>query len=320
MDSDDSPRHCQRHPRCSHYSYRRGPFVPDAWLLVLVHFLLATLLFGLVFALVRIWWFQGIVLQKGAWLIQSNDIISGPNGTQFVIPGIEFVVFPNSHDKSAMTRDFLAVLLLRLLPIYVVGLGGQFIANLDIHHRWIQPFTNMYEKPSSAPDSLLLDYMTVSPLEVIPQAWTKGHLKVVYFGVLSALNWVPPLTIVGLCTVNETGSGVVVQLSPTVALFAVICLSVYIYSLFSFWSPPKRRLPRHVGSLYDLFCFFYDSELRWHPMFSRAAYSKCSTKEQLHARLCLVKEKFSFGLLGDPQDPLPGFDYANPSSYEERFQ
>jgi hypothetical protein len=169
----------------------------------------------------------------------------------------------------------------------------------------------MYEKPSSAPDSLLLDYMTVSPLEVIPQAWTKGHLKVVYFGVLSALNWVPPLTIVGLCTVNETGSGVVVQLSPTVALFAVICLSVYIYSLFSFWSPPKRRLPRHVGSLYDLFCFFYDSELRWHPMFSRAAYSKRSTKEQLHARLCLVKEKFSFGLLGDPQDPLPGFDYAN---------
>jgi hypothetical protein len=134
MDSDDSPRHCQHHPRCSHYSYRRGPFVPDAWLLVLVHFLLATLLFGLVFALVRIWWFQGIVLQKGAWLIQSNDIISGPNGTQFVIPGIEFVVFPNSHDKSAMTRDFLAVLLLRLLPIYVVGLGGQFIANLDIHH------------------------------------------------------------------------------------------------------------------------------------------------------------------------------------------
>jgi hypothetical protein len=311
MDSHDTPCHCQHHPRCSHYPYRKGPFIPDAWLLILIHFLLATVLFCLAFALVRIWWFQGIVLQTGTWLIQSNGIVSGLNGTQFVIPGIEFVVLPKSLDRSAMIRDYLAFLLMRGLPIFVVSWGGQFIANLDIHHRWVQPFTNMYEKPCPASNSLLLDYMTVSPLEVIPQAWTNGHLKVVYFGVLSALNWVPPLTLVGLCTVNETGSGVVVQLSPMFASFAVIWIGIYIYSLTSFWPPPKRQLPRHVGSLYDLFCFFYDSELRWHPMFSRAAYSKRSTKEQLHARLRLVKEKFSFGLLGYPQDPLPGFDYAN---------
>jgi hypothetical protein len=317
MDSHDSPRHCQHHPRCPHYPYRRGPFVPDAWVLVLVHLLLATLLLCLVFALVRIWWFQGIVLQKGAWLIQSNDIISGPNGTQFVISGIEFVALPNSHDKSVMTRDSLAFLLLRVLPIGVVGLGGSFIAHLDIHHRWIQPFTNMYEKPSSAADSLLLDYMTVSPLEVLPQAWAKGHLKVVYFGVLSALNWVPPLTIVGLCTVNETGSGVVVQLSPVFASFAVIWIGVYMYSLSFFWPPPKRRLPRNVGSLYDLFCFFYASELREHPMFSRAACSKHDTKEKLHARLRLIEEDFSFGLLGDPREPLPGFDYADNVTWVE---
>jgi hypothetical protein len=30
----------------------------------------------------------------------------------------------------------------------------------------VQPFTNMYEKPSNASDSLLVDYITVSPLDV----------------------------------------------------------------------------------------------------------------------------------------------------------
>lgn len=268
----------------------------------------------LAFALVRIWWFQGIVFQKGAWLIQSSDIAAAPNGTQFVTPGVIIVSIPNSfsrHDKSAMIRDFLAVLLLRFLPVLIVSRVGGLIAVLDIQHRWVQPFTNMYEKASLASDSLLLDYMTVSPLEVIPQAYTKDHYRVVYFGVISALKWVPPLTIIGIFAITETGSGVVVQISPTAASFAIIWLGLYIYSYFSFWPPSTRKLPRDVGSLFDLFCFFYDSELRRYPAFARAACSPDITKDELHSKLRLARHKLRFGLIGNSRKQHPGFDYAD---------
>ena len=115
----------------------------------------------------------------------------------------------------------------------------------------------------------------------------------------------------GLCAVNETGSGVVVQLSPAAASLTIIWLSVYIYSLMSAWSPPKRRLPRNVGSLYDFFCFFYDSQLRWYPGFAGAAFSRNITKDELHSQLRLVRDKFSFGLVGDPQQRHPGFDSSD---------
>jgi hypothetical protein len=307
------PCHCQKHPRCSHYPYRRGPFIYGAfWRLVQI-LLLVTIVFCLAFALVRIWCSQGIVLHKGTWLIESNDITPGPNGTEFVRPGIEIVLVPDSfkrRDKPAMIRDFLAYLLLRFLPISIVSWAGASITIMDIHHRWVQPFTNMYARASPASDSLLLDYMTVSPLDVIPQAWAKKHFRVVYFGVLSALNWVPPLIITGLCAITETGTQVVVQLSPTAASFAIIWSCIYIYSLTSAWPPPKRRLPRDVASLYDLFCFFYDSQLRWYPEFAGAAFSQDITKDELHSQLRLVRDKISFGLVGDPQERHPGFDSA----------
>ncbi|KAH0341104.1 hypothetical protein KCU81_g6515, partial [Aureobasidium melanogenum] len=249
------------------------------------------------FAVIRIWFFNGTVLKMGPWTVQSNDTTPAPNGT-------------SRHDKAAMTRDSLAYLLLRFLPIMIVGWAGGSITTMDIHHRWVQPFTNMYEKASLVSETLLLDYMTVSPLDVIPQAWANGNYRVVYFGVLSALNWVPPLIMTGLCAITETGSGVVVQLSPTAACCAIVYSSIYIYSLTSYWPPAKRRLPRDVGSLYDYFCFFYDSQLRWYPEFGHAAFSKNITKDELHAMLRLRRDEFRFGLVGDPQDPHPGLDVA----------
>lgn len=311
IEAYDAPCDRQHHPRCSHYPYRRGPFIYGAFWHILQVLLLATIVACLTFALIRIWCFQGIVLHKGPWLIQSNDITPAPNGTRFVTPGIEVITVPDSfgrRDKPAMIRDSVAVLLLRFLPISILGWAGASITIADIHHRWVQPFTNMYEKPSPASDSLLLDYMTVSPLDVIPQAWARNHFRVVYFGVLSALNWVPPLIITGLCAITETGSGVVVQLSPTAACSAIIWSSIYIYSLTSFWPPPTRRLPRDVASLYDLYCFFYDSQLRWYPEFAGAAFSKDITKDELHSQLRLIRDKFGFGLVGESHERHPGFD------------
>ncbi|THZ03611.1 hypothetical protein D6C93_02923 [Aureobasidium pullulans] len=120
----------------------------------------------------------------------------------------------------------------------------------------------MYRGPSSVTDSLLLDYMTVSPLEVLPQAWTNKHYKVLYFGIPSALDWVPQLTITGLCSVTETGSQVIVQVSPVAACLTIFWVLLYAFSLRANWAPPERKLPRICGSLYDLFTFSYASRLR----------------------------------------------------------
>jgi hypothetical protein len=169
IESYDSPCHRQHHPRRVHYPYMRGSFIYGDFWHVLQVLLLVTIVSCLTFALICIWWFNGIVLHKGPWLIQSNDIMPAPNGTEFVTPQIEVISVPNSfsrRDKPAMIRDSLAVLLLRFLPISILGWSGAFITIADIHHRWVQPFTNMYEKPSNASDSLLVDYITVSPLDV----------------------------------------------------------------------------------------------------------------------------------------------------------
>lgn len=259
------------------------------------------------------WYCEGTVLNTGLWIIQSDDAPSATNDTRSATQESEVAAISdifNRHDKAAATRYALADLLFRVLPIVFVGWVGASMVAMDIHHRWVQPFTNMYEKASLASESLLLDYLTISPLSVIPQAWANEHYRVVCFGVLSALKRYPPLIMTALCAINDTGSGIVVQLSPTVACFMVLWSSICIYALILAWSSAERRLPRDVGSLYDYLCFFYDSQLRWFPEFGRAAFSKDITKDELHSMLRLARDEFRFGLVGDPQNQHPGFDVA----------
>ncbi|KAL2031135.1 hypothetical protein VTO58DRAFT_106486 [Aureobasidium pullulans] len=135
------------------------------------------------------------------------------------------------YDRAADFRDLLAFILLRLGPINTMSLIGRSIKVLDTHHRWTQPFTDMYDAPASASSVLSQDYMTVSPLSVISQAWGNGHHKVVFFGVLSALDWVPALIVTGLCAITETGSGVIVRISPTAACLGILWSIIYIYAL-----------------------------------------------------------------------------------------
>lgn len=305
---------CQKAPSCPHYPYRMAPFTSQFLQIILMYAFLLVLVASLAFALLRIWKHKGIIFQSQTWIIQSDDLPVSANGTQVITSGDEWTSSFNSVsrvDLAAMIRDSLAVIFLRGVPILGLGMVSNGIAILDIHHRWVQPFTNMYRGPSSVTDSLLLDYMTVSPLEVLPQAWTNKHYKVLYFGILSALNWVPPLTITGLCTVTETGSQVIVQVSPVAACLAIFWALLYAVSLTTNWAPPERKLPRICGSLYDLFTFFYASRLRWLPEFGHAAFSKTLTKADFHAHLLLARHEFLFGLVAGQETSHQGFDIAS---------
>lgn len=305
---------CQKAPYCSHYPYRKAPFALTFSQIILMYAFLLVLAASLACALLRIWTHKGIIFQSQTWIIQSNDLPAFANGTQVITSGEPWAPLSNPVsrlDKAAMIRDSLAVIFLRVVPIAGLGMVSNGIAVLDIHHRWVQPFTNMYRGPSSVTDSLLLDYMTVSPLEVLPQAWTNKHYKVLYFGILSALNWVPPLTITGLCSVTETGSQVIVQVSPVAACLAIFWALLYAVSLTTNWAPPERKLPRICGSLYDLFTFFYASRLRWLPEFGHAAFSKTLTKADFHAHLLLARHEFLFGLVAGQETSHHGFDIAS---------
>lgn len=297
---------------CGDYPYKKGPFVDELSFSHIYILSLFAYVACLAWTLIRIWFYDGIVLQTVTWLIQSNNIAIAPNSTEFVSSGSTVVQIHNMfiHDKAADFRDLLAFILLRLGPINTMSLIGRSIKVLDTHHRWTQPFTDMYNGPASVSSVLSQDYMTVSPLSVISQAWENGHHKVVFFGVLSALDWVPALIVTGLCAITETGSGVIVRISPTAACLGILWSIVYIYALSSAWPAQQRKLPRDVGSLYDLLCLFHDSELRWLPQFMRAATSKNMTKRWLHSSLVTSSHEISFGVMGEPDDQHCGFDLA----------
>ncbi|THX53262.1 hypothetical protein D6D06_06222 [Aureobasidium pullulans] len=297
---------------CDKYPYKKGPFVDElSFSYIYIPNLLAYVA-CLAWILIRIWFYDGVVLRTATWLIQSNNIAIAPNSTEFVSLGSTVVQIHNMfiYDKAADFRDLLAFILLRLGPINTMSLIGRSIKVLDTHHRWTQPFTDMYDAPASASSVLSQDYMTVSPLSVISQAWGNGHHKVVFFGVLSALDWVPALIVTGLCAITETGSGVIVRISPTAACLGMLWSIIYIYALSCAWPAQKRKLPRDVGSLYDLLCLFHDSELRWLPQFMRTATSKNMTKRWLHSSLVTSSHKVSFGVMGAPDNQHCGFDLA----------
>jgi hypothetical protein len=314
MKSDLAPlvNCCGKYPKCEHYPYQRGPFLVGTIGVMCQLLILTAIIAVLSYAMMQIWTSDGVILNKKTWVIQSNDIVAALNGTRLLIAGELSVPFANYivYDEAATIRDALALIFLRFLPVALMSFVGTSIASLDVHHRWIQPFVNMFNEASPASETLLLDYMTVSPLSVLPQAWSNSHGKVLVFGVLNAVSWVPPLVATSLCGITETGSKLIVQMSSTSACICVVFAMIYVFALLSSWPSAKRKLPRHVGSLYGIYRLFDQSRLRWDPEFSHAAFSSKLTKDEFHALFRLRRDKYRFGLVTGSGQKRPGFDVA----------
>lgn len=304
-------RCCAETPGCSHYPYRKAPGIPSKVFASLAILYLIVVCVCLVFALIRIWTSEGVVLQLPRLLVLSTNIAVSINSTSLTSTGDQWPTAPSQTDSS-LVITLVPILICRFLPVMTMNLANFLIADLDTHHRWSQPFACMYAEPSFASQSILLDYMTVSPLQVLSQAWANGHFKVVYSGILNALSWIPTLIATGFCSFILTDIAVV-RLSPTLAVIGIFWALLYIHAISSYWAPPERKLPRDIGSLYAIFCFIYDSKFRWYSEFCHATFSPNLTKDELYSLIRLSSDKYRFGMVGELGEEHPGFDVAETS-------
>lgn len=150
---------------------------------------------------------------------------------------------------------------LRLLPLFVIGSVVGMLTNCDYHHRWSQPLLNMYQGPSTAEKTILLDYITPSMIGVLSSSWEHGEWKVFYYVLLNALVPLLRLLPVGILSMVNTGQGIICQFSLTFIIATIIMLAVVLASQASTWYSRKRLFPRGGTSLLDVWLLCFRSQL-----------------------------------------------------------
>ncbi|KAK5120880.1 hypothetical protein LTR85_005947 [Meristemomyces frigidus] len=113
---------------------------------------------------------------------------------------ISFLSGPDDLVAQVQLWNFI----LRGLPQFFVSSALGQSAVFDLFYLYCQPFVDMYRGPSSAAKSILLDYLTISPLKVLLEAHQHGHWKVLYFKILALLAPVVQLAPVSVLTVFGT--------------------------------------------------------------------------------------------------------------------
>lgn len=207
-------------------------------------------------------------------------------------------------------------LIMRTLSVYLSNMVRLLISNLDIQYRWVQPFADMRYIPGSAPKTILLDYLTVSPLEGLPKAWNNKHWKVFWTSVAACTSWILPLfaaaALYGDTEVDPddaTQTVSVLRASLSSLISGVALSSLYLILVAVTWPTAKRALPRRSGNLADWYRLFHASHLRHAPEFIKAASEPDVTKEEVDALLFLKKEKYVRCLYRDRWERVSGLRY-----------
>ncbi|KAK3630933.1 hypothetical protein LTR56_017206 [Elasticomyces elasticus] len=201
--------------------------------------------------------------------------------------------------------------LIRFLPLLFLSTFLGLSKNLDAQFKYLQPLYNMSRRPCSAEDSIILAYLTMSPLEVITAALKRKHSKVCYFSVFNNLS--PVLLLVPLNTltlVYTADGGIIGQFSMSCYIGSTAILCTLIASCVVAWPYGWRKVPvsRHGTSLLDIWALFYRSRLCKLPEFSRC--DQDWGPEHLAASIQLGFDKYSlhFDLRDDGMDDAVGFD------------
>jgi hypothetical protein len=220
------------------------------------------------------------------WTMPSNHT-RGPGQTKVLLPD--------------PFRIFWYGALLRGLPVQLAVFFTNFLETVDINHRFMQPYVAMHgtadfsgrRVAGAAPETILLDYMTISPLEVPLKAWDNGHYKVAWFSFLNTISPLFPLLLLGLVTMAGTGNTLEVRFSQATFAAVFSFLIVYCGSLVFVWPTHKRLLPRQVNCLVDLMTLCGKSQFLHMEEFD--IDPPWMTKEHLRARLFLKGDKYLLG-------------------------
>jgi hypothetical protein len=286
-------------PSCEHYCYRHSPgcgkgYVVLAWLLSVAGLVVA--IYGLVNGIV----FRGFHLHKDWSTPSSMNLTYGSHNWEI----------PPLDPTDAKSKLVVYALVFRSAPVYISGLfTGTVVEYIDINMRFMQPFVNMFEKPGNAADTVLLAYITTSPLQVPITAIAKGHYRVALFSTLNTLAPLFPIFVGGLISLTSDDDTVIFTFSLSAYIGVMIFLIAWSLAFPFAWPYQARLLPRQFYSMADLICMCWASNFLRKPYLDIADPKRTPSKEIMEARILLSGDRFLFGHYTDEYDRLHiGFD------------
>lgn len=200
---------------------------------------------------------------------------------------------------------------LRGLPQLFMSAALNISALFDLFYLYCQPFVDMYRGPCSASDSILLDYLTISPLKVLLEAHGRGHWKVLYFKALALLAPLAQLAPISVLTLVGAENAIWGQFSISALATSVAVMAIYLASYAWTRCSQSRLMPSEGTNLSDLWKMCSTSRFAQNPVFGECGPSW--TKEDLVATLQLQHDRYMFGYTGTCTvclKPVFGFDAA----------
>lgn len=299
---------CTNWPKCEHYPYRQNPGVAR-WFLVTCVLLVWTALVVSIYSLIRGWPQRGFNVPNN-WSLSTNL-----NMNATVIGHTINLDLTSPNDPKATLLVY--AILFRSIPTYIAGLfTNTIIPSIDLNMRFMQPFVEMLpivEHPGQAAKTVLLDYITLSSLQVPLTAYANEHYKVSWFSTLNTISPLFPIFVGGLLTVAPTPNGEHVHLSFSLSAYIGIIVSLLLYSIsLPFGYPHAHRLlPRQFYSMADLMAMCYASRFMASPHLDITDSRKCPSKAHMEARILNSRDEFKFGMyIGRDEKLHLGFDIS----------
>ncbi|OAL29700.1 hypothetical protein AYO22_02114 [Fonsecaea multimorphosa] len=294
-------------PDCEHYPYRHSPGCGKGWVVLSEAMVLAGLaaaIYGLIDGIV----FHGFHLPKD-WSIPPDMSISAGSHT---------LRLPPIDPTDPQSKLIVYALLFRSVPVYVAGVfTATIIEWVDLNMRFMQPFINMFGKAGDAEDTVLLAYITTSPLQVPITAIAKGHYKVAVFSILNTLSPLFPIFIGGLLQLEDEGKRVMFTFSLSAYIGIMVFLIGWTVAMPFAFPVQKRLLPRQFYSMADLMAMCHKSFFLQRPYLDFADNTRTPSKEIMEARILMSGDRFLFGHYTDDEDRRHiGFDIHSTVDYD----
>jgi Protein of unknown function (DUF3433) len=340
VDRCNKPRECAHGtwPSCEHYPYNYNPGFAR-WAIGLNSLLPIAALGLSIYALAIRLPYNGFSFPNNLKI--PSNFHYGFGSSNHNLPPID-----PADPKSTV---LLWALMFRSAPTYVAGLFTSTVVTwIDLNMRFMQPFRNMFGEgpkksiwqhskdwlglrtraassasntktpeeertPAKAAESILLAYITVSPMQVPLTAWDNGHFKVCIYSTLSTLSPLFPIFVGGLLTVTPNEENDRVNFSFSLSAYIGIMVSLTLYSILLPAAIPGayRLLPRQLYSLADLMAMCHESKFMASPHLDITHRERTPSKQHLEARLLLTDDRFLFGVYhGRDGHHHIGFDVA----------
>ena len=182
-------------------------------------------------------------------------------------------------------------------------------SSAHMNMRFMEPFVGMFQHAATASQTILLSYLTASPLQVPLTAYDQGHYKVSWFSALGTISPPFPIFVGGLFTITGNRDTVFFQFSTSAFICVLAFLLIYCVSLPVAWPQMHRLLPKYFYSLADPMAMCHQSRFLTSDILDISKPQV--TREHMVSRLFLREDKYLFGIyLGRDGKEHLGFDVA----------